>query len=79
VSESAGEHFRLWLRAGMTGCEFAKLLSGKANRVAVELHVDAELPRTDWLNSAFDAHAAADRVVIAGFLRSSTSPRSWNC
>lgn len=69
MGEEAGEHFRLWLRAGMTGCEFARMLAGKANRVAIELHVDAELPRTDWLNSTFDANADADRVVIAVFPR----------
>jgi hypothetical protein len=59
----------LWLRAGLTGCEFARLLSGKANRVAIELHVDAELPRTDWMNNTFEANAEADRVVIAVFPR----------
>lgn len=63
----AGEHFRLWLRAGLSGCEFAKLLPGKANRVAIELHLDAGLPRTDWMNNTFDAHGEADRVVIAVF------------
>jgi hypothetical protein len=67
VSEGAGDHFRLWLRAGLTGCEFARLLSGKANRIAVELHVDADLPRTGWMNSTFDANAEADRIVIAVF------------
>jgi len=51
----------------MTGCEFARLLAGKSGRIAVELHVDAELPPTSWLNSAFDEHARADRVVIAVF------------
>jgi len=61
------DHFRLWLRAGMTGCEFAKLLAGKTGRVAIELHVDAELPPTDWLNNTFDEHAKADRAVIAVF------------
>jgi hypothetical protein len=30
----------------MTGCEFAKRLPGKAERVAVELHVDAEIAPT---------------------------------
>lgn len=69
MSEGAGEHFRLWLRAGLTGCGFAQLLASKANRIAVELHVDAELPRTDWMNSTFDANAEADRIVIAVFPR----------
>lgn len=53
----------------MSGCEFAKLLASKANRVAVELHVDAASPPTDWLNSTFDLHASAGRVVIAVFPR----------
>jgi hypothetical protein len=69
---SVGEHFRLWLRAGMTGCEFAKLLSGKVGRVAVEHHIDADLPPTDWLNNAFDEHARFDRAVIAVFPRIAT-------
>lgn len=69
MSGDAGEHFRLWLRAGMTGCEFARLLPGKANRVAIELHVDADLPPTEWMNNAFDANAEADRAVIAVFPR----------
>jgi hypothetical protein len=56
----------------MTGCEFARLLPGKAGRVAVELHVDADLAPTDWLNSAFDEHAKSDRVVIAVFPRITT-------
>jgi hypothetical protein len=67
VDGGAGEHFRLWLRAGMTGCEFAKLLAGKAGRIAIELHVDSELPRTDWLDNTFIEHAKAERVVIAVF------------
>jgi len=72
VSENPAAHFRLWLRAGMAGCEFAKLLAGKANRMAIEAHVDAELPRTDWLNNAFDANAIANRAVIAVFPRISS-------
>jgi hypothetical protein len=67
VSGEAGEHFRTWLRAGMTGCEFAKLLPAKAGRVAIELHLDATLAPTDWLNSAFDEYAKSDRAVIAVF------------
>jgi hypothetical protein len=62
-----GQHFRLWLRAGLTGCKFAKLLAGRSGRVAVELHVDSELSPTAWLNDAFDEHAKADRAVIAVF------------
>lgn len=57
----------MWLRAGITGCEFAKLLPGKAGRVAIEVHVDPELPPTSWLNNALEEHAKADRVVIAVF------------
>ena len=66
---TVGDQFRLWLRAGMTGCEFARLLAGKSGRIAIELHVDAELPPTRWLNNAFDEHARADRAVIAVFPR----------
>jgi hypothetical protein len=69
VSDNAGDHFRLWLRAGLSGCEFAMRLASKAQRVAIELHVDAELPPTDWLNSTFDVHAEEGRVVIAVFPR----------
>ena len=67
MSGGVAEHFRLWLRAGMTGCEFAKLLPGKAGRVAIEVHVDRELPPTSWLNNALDEHAKAERSVIAVF------------
>jgi hypothetical protein len=45
------------------------LLAGRSGRIAIELHVDAELPPTSWLNNAFDEHAKADRVVIAVFPR----------
>jgi hypothetical protein len=51
----------------MTGCEFARLLSGKARRVAIELRVDADLASIDRLNDAFDEHAKYDRAVIAVF------------
>jgi hypothetical protein len=67
MREGAGEHFRLWLRAGLTGCKFSQSLASIANQVAVELHVDASSPPTHWLNSTFDVHADANRVVIAVF------------
>jgi hypothetical protein len=51
----------------MTGCEFAKLLPGKAGRVAIEVHIDSDLAPTHWLNQAFEEHAKHDRVVIAVF------------
>src|SRR5262245_22065779 len=60
----AEEHLRLWLRAGMTGCEFAKHLAGKAGRVAVALYNKAEHPPTGWLSNVFDEHAKAERAVI---------------
>lgn len=69
MSEDAIEHLWTWLRAGMTGCAFAKRLANKANRVAIEAHVDAELPPVAWLNNALDAHAKAERVVVAVFPR----------
>ena len=62
---AAGEHFRLWLRAGLTGCAFAKLLAGKTGRVAIEIHTEAGPPPAAWLNNTFDVHAAAERTVIA--------------
>ena len=61
----ASEQFRLWLRAGLTGCAFAKLLAGKTGRVAVELRVDTEIPLTEWLNNMFDVHAKDERTVNA--------------
>lgn len=67
MSGGVAAHFRLWLRAGMTGCEFARLLPGKAGKVAIEVHVDPELPPTSWLNSALDEHAKFERSVIAVF------------
>lgn len=67
AKEDVGVHFQLWLRAGLTGCAFAQLLASKADRTAITAHVDAELPLTNWLNNAFDAHASAGRAVIAVF------------
>jgi hypothetical protein len=67
VSGVSGEHFRLWLRAGMTGCEFAKLLTGKRGRIAVEVHGPTGLPFAGRLNNTFDEHAKAGRAVIAVF------------
>jgi len=62
---AAAEHFRLWLRAGLTGCAFAKLLAGKTGRVAIEIHTEVGPPPAAWLNNTFDVHAAAERIVIA--------------
>ncbi len=53
----------------MTGCEFAKRLAGKANRVAIALHVEATLPPTDWLDKTFDANATDERSVVTVFPR----------
>jgi hypothetical protein len=61
------DHVRLWLRAGLSGCEFARRLAGKADRVVVELYADATVPSTTKLNKALDAHAAAERTVIVVF------------
>jgi hypothetical protein len=73
VSETdAAAHFSLWLRAGMTGCDFAKRLAGRANRLAIALHVEAELPSTRWIDDTFDANADADRAVITVFPRISS-------
>lgn len=36
MSWGVDDHFRLWLRAGMTGCEFARLLAGKLGRIALD-------------------------------------------
>lgn len=62
-------HFSLWLRAGMTGCEFAKRLPSKANRLALAVHVEAELPSASWLDDTFDANAEDERAVITVFPR----------
>lgn len=61
------EHFRLWLRAGLTGCDFAKKLSAIAGQVAIVAQMDVKLPPTEWLNREFDVHANQDRAVIAVF------------
>jgi hypothetical protein len=66
MSWGVDDQFRLWLRAGMTGCEFARLLAGKHGGIAVELHVSVTPPAT-WLNRVFDAHASAGYVVVAVF------------
>lgn len=51
----------------MTGCEFARVLSGKAARVAVEVRGDDTAHPAAWLNGAFDQHAMAGRAGIAVF------------
>ena len=66
-SEDVANHFRLWIRAGMTGCEFAKRLAGKADHVAIALHLESDVPAAAWFDSVFDPNADADRVVIAVF------------
>jgi hypothetical protein len=66
-SEDIANHFRLWIRAGMTGCEFAKRLSGKADHVAIALHLDRDVPATEWFESVFDPNSDADRAVVAVF------------
>lgn len=60
------EHFRSWLRAGMTGCNFAKVLASAADRVAIAAHLEL-LPSAEWLNNLFDANAPAERAVVAIF------------
>lgn len=70
MSGGVSEHFRLWLRAGMTGCEFARLLAGRHGSVAIdaiELYVDDSPQTTALLNHNFDEHARAERAVIAVF------------
>src|SRR5262249_44704064 len=67
MSWGVDDHFRLWLRAGMTGCEFARLLAGKLGRIAMELHVTAAPPLIARLNEAFDEHSRAGRVAVAVF------------
>lgn len=66
-SEDVANHFRLWVRAGMTGCEFAKRLAGKADHVAIALHLGPDVPAAAWFESVFDPNADADRAVIAVF------------
>jgi hypothetical protein len=67
VSNMVTKHLRLWLRAGMTGCDFAKRLSGKADRIAIELYPNTTSPPTEILNDLFDAHGDEGRAVIAVF------------
>lgn len=56
-------HFRLWLRAGLTGCEFARLLAGRPRSIALEMHLDVAPPAA-WLSNVFEAHARAGLVVM---------------
>lgn len=66
-SEDIEHHFRLWLRAGLTGCEFAKRLAGKADQIAITPYLKVDPPQTDWFENVFDPNADADRSVIALF------------
>lgn len=62
-------HFRQWLRAGMTQCEFAKLLPGQGERVMIESHVAVPVPPIARLNVTFDTYVEANRVAVAVFPR----------
>ena len=61
----AAEQFRLWLRAGLTGCKFAQLLAGKRDRVAIEIQFDDRVLLAESLSHIFDEHEKAERAVIA--------------
>ncbi len=63
------EHLRLWLRAGLTACDFAKRLAGRANGLAVVAHLESALPQSSWLADTFDANADADRAVLVALPR----------
>lgn len=60
-------HFRLWLRTGNSGCEYAKRLAAKASQIAIVAHMEPMLPPTAWLDGVFDANADEERAVIAVF------------
>jgi hypothetical protein len=59
---AAGDYFRLLLRAGMTGCQFAKKLAAMQGRMAVETH--PAVPDAALLDRILDEHASANRSVI---------------
>lgn len=51
----------------MTGCEFAKRLSGKADQVAIAPYLKAEAPSAQWFESVFDPNADTERSIIVLF------------
>lgn len=67
--QDVSAHFRLWLRAGLTGCMFAQQLASKAARTAITVHRESTSPPPGWLNDAFDASARAGRAATAVFPR----------
>lgn len=58
-------HFRAWLRAGMTGCLYARTLASKVGSLAVEAHVVA--PATSLLDRRLDDHAGGSRAAVFVF------------
>lgn len=54
MSEAVVNHFRLWLRAGMSGCEFAKMYVAKADTSAIAVYSSPEPPNPAWINRALD-------------------------
>lgn len=58
------EHFRRWIRAGLTGCEFAKVLASQKERLAFQCFIDVELPSPEFLTTFLDASAELDQVVF---------------
>jgi hypothetical protein len=55
------------LRAGLTGCYFAKQFGRLKDRTAIEVFLDADALDVERLNKSLDEHASASRVGIAVF------------
>lgn len=61
------DHFRLWLRAGLSGCEFAKSIAGKVKNVEFVSHVESAPPDPEVLNSYFDDCAQQEQAAFVLF------------
>jgi hypothetical protein len=61
------EHFRLWLRAGLSGCQFAKTIARKSKNIALITHDVPDPPEPERLNSFFDDCARSERAAFVLF------------
>jgi len=62
---SADEHLRLWLAEGMTGCQFAKLIAQRRERIVTSTF--AGLTKEEDVSRTFEAGTAARLPAIAIF------------
>lgn len=60
-------HFRLWLQAGLSGCQFAKSIAGKAKNIDFIVHREPGPPEPQAVNAYFDHCANVERAAFIIF------------